>query len=476
MQTEEVSLKQLLEKSRQQLTKPLTKTRRRLLLSVNVTYLCLVVIFLGSEKLATGRFVPHDGLAIVYSLVAGTNLLTAIHTFRLLRAEANGLGLHLGSERTELRLRWLSIGSIMLMSFCNMAGVGNPSHDSILTDFALGHSLIVLSAMLLGRPASLGWTIVVLGLLLYMGFVDVGYTYQYNYLTPAESQRYEQGLQQHLPWALQRQATLQANGLNPPTVSRYVNVWFVFILVAFLTAYFCLDTTLSMFKVVPTVTHDIREAIDASNRQAQEREWEKRQAEEQKLLLRQEALSAELKTLKAQLNPHFLYNTLNYFYIKASDVSEDLADAILKLSDIMRYTMQDNLTQVNLAEEINYLEQFIALHQLRNGNQLCIDFSVTGPVADKVIIPFLYIGLVENSFKHGRLNDPANPLIIRIDATNASISFFTRNLKNKKQRFASNNIGLTNMRRRLYLTYPDRYQFDVSQDDNMFSCQLIIQD
>lgn len=479
MNVEEISLKELLENSRKQLTKPLTKTRRRLLFFVNITYLLLITIFLVTEKTATGHFVPHPILGVVYGLVGCTNLLSAIYTYRLLSGEmvagfTSVGGRSFSADWLDVSLRWLSVMSILAMSFCHMVGVGNPSSDALLTDFALGHSLIVLTAMLLGRSASFVWTVTMIGLLAYVAFVDRGYHYQYNYLTPSESARYETALAKQQSWAVERRTELQRNRLNPPTVSRYVDIWFVFILVAFLTAHFCLDTTLAVFKVVPTVTSDIKEAIETTKRQEIEREREKMHVEEQKLLIKQESLNAELKNLKAQLNPHFLYNTLNYFYIKSSELSEDLAEAILKLSDIMRYSMQTNQSEVRLSEEIDYLEQFIALHQLRNENKLCIKFTVAGSPNDKMVIPFLFIGLVENSFKHGKLNDPSSPLIIEITASPDQIKFYSKNLKNKKDRIESNNIGLTNLQRRLLLTYQDNYSFSASQDEDYFSCQLII--
>lgn len=478
MKSEEVSLKELLQRSRQQLLKPFAKTQRRLLFVLNLSYLGLILIFLVSEKLATGHFVPHPVLAWVYILVGIANLLSAIYSYLCLKdVKAVYLGDNRFSVETDGRLdtalRWSSVASIMLMSFCHMVGLGNPSSDAILTDFALGHSLIVLVAMLLGRSASFVWFLIVIGLLVYVSFFDKGYSYQYNYLTKTESARYESALRQQQPWAMARKADLQAAGLNPPRVSRYFNTWFVFILIAFLTSYFFLGITLDVFKVVPTVTEDIKDAIETTKRQELEREREKNQAEEQKLLLKQETLSAELKHLKAQINPHFLYNTLNYFYIKSLDLSEDLSEAILKLSDIMRYSMQENTNLVSLNEEVDYMKQFIALHQLRNDYKLFIDFTVTGSVQEKQILPFLLIGLLENSFKHGKMNTANCPLVIKLNATSDQIRFFTSNRKNMKKRVESNNIGLSNMRRRLDLTY-EQYSFDIYQDDENFSCTLLI--
>lgn len=479
MKNEETGLKDLLESSRQQLTKPFSKTRRKLLLWLNLSYLCLIPVFLISEKLSVGHYVPHPALGWIYALVLLANLVSLVYNFLRLRGWQTirllGLQSHINtSRRTDLIIRWVSVLSILIMSFCNMMGLGNPSNDAILTDFALGHSLIVTVAILMSRWASFAWFAIVLGLLVYVAFFQKGYSYQYNYLTPTESARYQQALSEGNPSALARQAELRANGLNPPTVSRYFDTWFVFILGSYLTAYFCMGITLDVFKVIPKVTGDIKEAIEATNRAELNRQRERSQADEQRLLLRQETLSAELKALKAQINPHFLFNTLHYFYVKSQDVDPDLAEGVLKLSEIMRYSMHDDRSRVGLDEEINYLKQFIDLHQLRNPNTLFIDFSVKGPTDQQKIPPFLLNGLIENAFKHGKMNEADHPLIIRIEATPSAIRLFTSNKKNRKKRVESNHIGLTNLNRRLALTYDKNYSFEIDQDEDFFRVQLTI--
>lgn len=480
MKNEENGLKDLLENSRQQLTKPFAKTRRKLLLWVNFSYLCLVPVFLISEKLSVGHYVPHPALGWIYALVMLANLVSLVYNYLLLRGKKTirlfGFQARINStSRWDVTIRWISVVSILVMSFCNIIGLGNPSNDAIVTDFALAHSLIVTVAILMGRRASFAWFVIIMGLLFYVSFVQMGYSYRFNYLTPTESAQYEDALRQNQPSALARQAELRENGLNPPTVSRYFDVWFVFILSSYLTAYFCMGITLDVFKVIPTVTEDIKEAIDATNRDQRDRQRERSQADEQRLLLRQETLSAELKALKAQINPHFLYNTLNYFYMKSQDVAPEMAEGVLKLADIMRYSMQDDRGPVGLDEEINYMRQFIDLHQLRHSHQLFIDFSVEGPTHEKEIPPFLLIGLVENAFKHGKMNEADHPLIIRIEATQTAINLFMANKKNRKQRVESNNIGLANLRRRLALTYDKNYSFEVNQDEDYFRVQLTIQ-
>lgn len=479
MNSQETGIKNLLETSRRRLLQPFSETQRRLLFLTNVFYLVLVPVFLVSEKMATGHFVPHPALGWVYGLVSAVNLLAGLYNLMLLRGKTKltvaGQTILLAvASRFDNVMRWASIGTILAMSFCNMIGLGNPSSDAILTDFGLGCVLIVLVAIVLGQRASLAWTAIVIVLLCFVTFVQRGYSYQYNYLTPTESTRYEKALSVGAPWALSRQAELKANSLNPPRVSRYFNTWLVFLAITALVSYFCMGVARNVLRVVPTVAEEIKEAIDTANQVDRERERERSAEEQQRLLLGQEALRAELKTLKAQINPHFLYNTLYYFFIKASAVSDELADSILKMTAIMRYSMQDEIDRVPLNDEINFIRQYIDLHRVRDPDQFYVDLLVDGLTDRKEIPPFLLIGLVENAFKHGKINEIDHPLRLHIRATDTRIQLFTSNKKNLKKRVESNGIGLTNLRRRLELTYPQRFSFEVRQTVGDFSCELTI--
>lgn len=467
MNQEETQLKQLLERSRQQLTRPFSDVQRRLLSVINITYLVLVLIFLVGEKLATGSYVPDNRLWFVYGLVWLTNLISGVYAYLSLKDSKVAIFGRLldfstlkRNSRIEQAIRWASVLSLMLMSVANLVGIGNPSTDSLLTDFAMAHSLIVLAAMMLGRTAMLSWSAIVVVILIYVTFGKLGYSYRFHYLTPGESVRYERALEQRQAWALNRQAVLKTNHLIPPQASRYFNIWVIFITVATATAYFFAGVALDIFKIIPEVTDDIKDAIEAT-----------KLAEERRLLQQQESLSTELKALKAQVNPHFLYNTLNYFYIKSQEVDPELAESIIKLSEIMRYSMREDFNTAKLSEEINYMKQFISLHQLRY--PMYIDFSVTGDVDNKKILPFLLIGLVENAFKHGNMTNPNHPFVIRVNVAADRIEFFTSNLKNKKKRVESNHIGLSNMRQRLELSY-ENYTFDIQDTDETFSCNLTI--
>jgi two-component system LytT family sensor kinase len=467
MNQEETQLKQLLERSQQQLTRPFSNVQRRLLYLINIAYLTLTPVFLISEKVATGAYVPDNKLWFIYGFVWLANLISGIYAYlSLRRSQLSIFGRHLDFSqikrniRVERVLRWTSVLSVMLMSLVNMIGIGNPATDSLLADFALAHSLIILSAMVLGRTVMLTWSALVVIVLIYVTFGQQGYSYQFQYLTPNEAAHYERAIAQKQPWALKRQAVLKTSHLNPPRASRYFNTWIIFILVAAATAYFFAGVALDLFKIIPEVTDDIKEAIDAT-----------KLAEERRLIQQQETLSAELKALKAQINPHFLYNTLNYFYIKAQEGDPELAESILKLSEIMRYSMRENFNTGALSEEINYMKQFIGLHQLRH--PLCTQFTVEGDISKKQIMPFLLIGLVENAFKHGNMTNPDFPFKVTLIAHNDRIEYVTSNLKNKKPRFESNNIGLINMCQRLERASQE-YTFDIDETEDMFSCTLII--
>lgn len=450
-------LGELLARSRQQLARPFSQVQRRLLQLINVAYLVLMPVFIFSEKIATGAYVPDNRLWPVYGFVWITNLVSAIYLFGRRSDTAH----FEKNTRIEITLRWASVLSVMLMSFVNLIGLGNPSTDSLLADFALAHSLIVLAGMVLGRTAMVVWTGIVLAVLIYITFGRLGYHYQFHYLTPAEARRYEQALEHKQPWALTRQATLKINHLNPPSASRYFNTWLIFILVAAGTAYFFAGVAHDLNTVIPQVTNDMNQAIEAN-----------KQAEKQRMLQEQETLSTELRILKAQVNPHFLYNTLHYFCIRSAEVDPELAESIVKLSEIMRYSMRDDFQSAELADELAYMRQYISLHELRY--TLHIKFNVTGDVSQKRILPLLLIGLVENAFKHGKMTDPNHPFIINLNVYDDRIDYYSSNLKNKKKRVASNHIGLTNMLQRLERAYPQKYRFDVQETDDLFSCHLLI--
>jgi two-component system LytT family sensor kinase len=124
--------------------------------------------------------------------------------------------------------------------------------------------------------------------------------------------------------------------------------------------------------------------------------------------LENQRLSAELAFLKSQINPHFLFNSLNSIYSLAYQQSESTPGAILKLSEIMRYMLYEcNDNKVDLAKELQYLQNYIDLQKIRFGNNANIDYKIDGEVTDQQIVPLLLIAFIENAFKHGVGNDVA---------------------------------------------------------------------
>ena len=462
----------LLKNARQQMQAPFSQMRQHLLLIYNVVFVVGATAYLLSEKAATGHYFPEPFLGYLYGIVGLLNLASVLYYWYWL--ENSRVRVWLGTQvtggpnkRIRQFLRWSSVLSVMALSACFMLGIGNPSTDSLVGDFALGHLLIVLSAMILGRQVAISWFAIVMGILIYVSFFNLGYNYQYNYLTPAESAQYQAALKAKNPIALRRQEILRQNHLSPPRVSRYFNMWTIYIVVAALTSYFFAGLAVKMFRIIPIVARDIKTYMDVATQREISQQRKKNKLEQDQLRVQQEALTMELKNLKAQINPHFLYNTLNYLHIKSSEYSEQLAESVIMLSDIMRYSLRESIEWVRLSEEIRHMKQFIELHQLRYNNKLCINFSVEGPVKQIQIIPFLLIGLLENAFKHGNLTNPDHPLVLRIKVAGSNLHVYTCNPKNMKQRVHSGGIGLSNTRRRLELTY-ERFKLDVENEEETF--------
>ncbi|RZK77976.1 MAG: histidine kinase internal region [Pedobacter sp.] len=473
-----IHLADLLEQAKQRLSQPFAYKQRTLLTYLNIAYIGLAAFYLFFEKFNTGSYVPNAVLGYVYLFVGATNFFSALYNYWILTGKSNirvfNQSYDLDPEsRFDVAARWVSIISIMFLAFLNMVGFENPSSDSLLVDFAFGHSLIVLAAILLSRKASFVWFLIVLSTLFFKAYT-IGFNYQYNYLTKAESARYQQATRQNESWAIKRQTTLYNEGLNPPKVARYVNEWTIFILIAFFTAFFFTGISLDMIKIIPSVTEQLANAIDTVKQQEIEREREQNLREEQKMRVEQESLHAELNFLRSQLNPHFLYNTLYYLYVRSLDYSDELAESLLKVSDIMRYSLREDTKFVLVEEEITYLKDFIALHQMRNRNKLHIEFTVNSCNDKKEIIPFILISLVENAFKHGRMTNKDFPVIIRLDCDDHHIGFYMRNQKGHVPTVDSTRIGLANIQRRLELTYPSSHTFKIEQDDDSFSCWLSI--
>jgi len=189
-----------------------------------------------------------------------------------------------------------------------------------------------------------------------------------------------------------------------------------------------------------------------------------------------ERLKTELLFLKSQINPHFLLNTLNNIYILAYQGSLKTADAVMKLSEMMQYMLYESTDQyVPVSSELHYIRQFIDLQQIRMKDTMYLDFSVSGNMEKYKIAPLLLIAFVENIFKHGVLNDKEEPATVRLKIADGNFIFYSRNKINYNIKDIAGGIGLSNVKRRMELLYPNRHHFEVIKGETHFSIHLVIQ-
>jgi two-component system LytT family sensor kinase len=191
-------------------------------------------------------------------------------------------------------------------------------------------------------------------------------------------------------------------------------------------------------------------------------------------------LSTEIKFLKSQINPHFLFNTLNNLFSMAqSKENDELADGISKLSGMMRYMLYDsNEESLPLSKEIIYLEECITLNKLRYADEeVIVTFDHAGQTDDVRIAPMLFIPFVENAFKHGVAIGQRAAIQIAIAVSGQKLIFTCANTdfsKIKKMEMEISGIGLENVRRRLELVYPDKHRLILNKEDGKFMVNLQI--
>jgi LytS/YehU family sensor histidine kinase len=195
-------------------------------------------------------------------------------------------------------------------------------------------------------------------------------------------------------------------------------------------------------------------------------------------IIEKEKHHAEYAFLRAQINPHFLNNTLNFLYAKSLPLSAELADGIMTLSEIMHYSLkQDREDQTTLIEEeIVHIRNVININQLRFNHQLQIDFEVQGCTGNVRIIPLILITIVENILKHGNCNDELNPAKIRLDINeeNDNICMKTYNKKKKGPKELSGGIGMKNIRKRLSHHYEKDYLLSIHETETDYSLEMIL--
>jgi LytS/YehU family sensor histidine kinase len=200
--------------------------------------------------------------------------------------------------------------------------------------------------------------------------------------------------------------------------------------------------------------------------------------EARKKEIENEKLTAELGFLKEQINPHFLFNTLNNIYYLAYKKSENTTEVIAKLSQMMRYMIyESNHPQVPMSKEIEYMQNYISLERLRLNNQIPIQFEVSGNADDAKIAPLILITFLENAFKHGvDANDAQSWVKVSIRISGKQCFYTVENSKKLNGHAVvhgeKSGIGLRNVMRRLELSYPGNFDIKVADEATRYKVEL----
>ncbi len=200
-----------------------------------------------------------------------------------------------------------------------------------------------------------------------------------------------------------------------------------------------------------------------------------RQAERRARDIENEHLRTELSFLHMQINPHFLFNSLNTIYGMSLKKSDNAPKAVLKLSQLLRYMIEETgHDMVPLEQEVTYLNNFIELQRMRSGPQLSVSFNVSGDINSASIAPMLLLPFVENAFKYGLTNSIDSPIQIDLVASKERIVFSVINRKFENMERHSSGIGIPNVERRLALLYPNKHELNIEDSGDSYSVKLKI--
>lgn len=209
------------------------------------------------------------------------------------------------------------------------------------------------------------------------------------------------------------------------------------------------------------------------------KEWIKLKDENLKFTEKaQEQLEAEISILKAQVNPHFLFNTLNNIYSMSLYDSKKTPEMILKLSQLISYMLYEcKDEEVNLEKEIQFIKNYIDLESVRVEDIASINLEIKGEDPGHKIPPLLFIPLIENAFKHGISTEQnSSEINIKLEVSNNKVDLKINNpideSKNDNRKEQYGGLGIENVKKRLNLLFPKRYEFTISKTDNLYSTHL----
>jgi two-component system, LytTR family, sensor kinase len=201
----------------------------------------------------------------------------------------------------------------------------------------------------------------------------------------------------------------------------------------------------------------------------------KRQQDREQQLIR-EKLESELHFLRAQVNPHFFFNTLNNIYGLARKKSDQTAESVMRLSKLMRFILYECTgNRITLEQEVKIIEDYIELEKLRYSERLEVIFEKDIDNLNQAIAPLLLLPFVENSFKHGASETRYQSNInINLKLNNHELIFSIKNNKEKEQQTNTKGLGLQNVRRQLELVYPNNHNLTISAEEESFTVFLKI--
>lgn len=243
----------------------------------------------------------------------------------------------------------------------------------------------------------------------------------------------------------------------------------------------------SLFYVTPVVAVKIMRDIIGFRTEGLRMERDQLRLERDNLFLKEQGsqlrisnMELELNFLKSQINPHFLFNILNSIYMLTFETDERAADLVSKLADLMRYSLYESRKEVVvLQNEINYIQNYVALEKSRKSSHVQIEFQASGDLASYKIAPLLLISFIENAFKHG-LNRSGKNGYVRILLRMESDTLFFDIQNSIPQGHSGNSfslknssgLGLKNTLSRLDLIYPHNHQIQIYQNDTSFHVEL----
>jgi two-component system LytT family sensor kinase len=201
--------------------------------------------------------------------------------------------------------------------------------------------------------------------------------------------------------------------------------------------------------------------------------FEKIRTERANRLRDKQRLESELQFLKAQVNPHFLFNAINSIYFLIKKNPDQAAETLIKLSDLLRFQLYDcSDEKIAIEKELGYLHNFIALEKIRKGEKIKVHIEQHGNLSGFELSPFLLMPFVENAFKHVSTGEKENVISIILERENNTLTARIENTTEKKVAQVVGGIGLQNVRRRLELLYPGSHKLDIDENDSEYAVHL----